>query len=103
MVERKRQEHISLKYTRLEFKHEYLLIVTADWNCHGNLLATGSYDGFARIWTTDGILEGTLGTYKHKGQNDTENYIPKVQQTIDRPCYLGQHKGPIFPLIVLVI
>lgn len=36
-----------------------------DWNCDGNLLATGSYDGYARIWTTDGRLSSTLG--QHKG------------------------------------
>jgi len=40
-------------------------VTSLDWNCHGNLLATGSYDGFARIWTTAGVLEGTLG--QHKG------------------------------------
>uniref|UniRef100_A0A8C6M8P6 TBL1X/Y related 1 n=1 Tax=Nothobranchius furzeri TaxID=105023 RepID=A0A8C6M8P6_NOTFU len=31
----------------------------------GTLLATGSYDGFARIWTKDGNLASTLG--QHKG------------------------------------
>ncbi|XP_023330153.1 F-box-like/WD repeat-containing protein TBL1XR1-A [Eurytemora carolleeae] len=40
-------------------------VTSLDWNCHGNLLATGSYDGFARIWTTTGKLEKTLG--QHKG------------------------------------
>ena len=23
-------------------------VTSLDWNCHGNLLATGSYDGYAR-------------------------------------------------------
>lgn len=26
-----------------------------DWNPEGSLLATGSYDGLARIWTKDGV------------------------------------------------
>jgi len=40
-------------------------VTSLDWNCHGNLLATGSYDGYARIWSTTGNLEKTLG--QHKG------------------------------------
>ncbi|PKU47009.1 f-box-like wd repeat-containing protein tbl1xr1 [Limosa lapponica baueri] len=45
----------------------------------GTLLATGSYDGFARIWTEDGNLASTLG--QHKGPifalkwNKKGNYI----------------------------
>ncbi|XP_037881999.1 F-box-like/WD repeat-containing protein ebi [Glossina fuscipes] len=35
-----------------------------DWNCDGTLLATVSYDGFARIWKTDGHLASTLGQHK---------------------------------------
>ena len=32
--------------------HQFSQDVTSlDWNCHGNLLATGSYDGYAR-WNT---------------------------------------------------
>lgn len=43
------------------------------------MLATGSYDGYARIWTTDGRLSSTLG--QHKGPifalkwNKRGNYI----------------------------
>jgi WD40 repeat protein len=37
------------------------LVRGADWNCHGDLLATGSYDGFARIWSASGKQEKTLG------------------------------------------
>ena len=54
-------------------------VTSLDWNCHGNLLATGSYDGYARIWSTSGKLEKTLG--QHKGPifalkwNKTGNYI----------------------------
>ena len=40
-------------------------VTSLDWNCYGNLLATGSYDGYARIWSTTGNLEKTLG--QHKG------------------------------------
>jgi len=54
-------------------------VTSLDWNCDGNLLATGSYDGYARIWSTTGELEKTLG--QHKGPifalkwNKTGNYI----------------------------
>ncbi|PPD75340.1 hypothetical protein GOBAR_DD27739 [Gossypium barbadense] len=40
-------------------------VTTLDWNGEGSLLATGSYDGQARIWTTNGELRSTLN--KHKG------------------------------------
>lgn len=40
-------------------------VTTLDWNGEGTLLATGSYDGQARIWNRDGELETTLN--KHKG------------------------------------
>ena len=30
-------------------------VTSLDWNCHGNLLATGSYDGYARLFLL-GIL-----------------------------------------------
>ena len=40
--------------------HQFSQDVTSlDWNCHGNLLATGSYDGYARwnTWITAEILK----------------------------------------------
>ncbi|EEF37441.1 WD40 repeat-containing protein HOS15 isoform X2 [Ricinus communis] len=40
-------------------------VTTLDWNGEGTLLATGSYDGQARIWNTSGELKTTLS--KHKG------------------------------------
>jgi len=40
-------------------------VTTLDWNCDGSALATGSYDGQARIWSPDGKLVSTL--VKHKG------------------------------------
>lgn len=54
-------------------------VTSLDWNCDGSLLATGSYDGYARIWTTEGRLASTLG--QHKGPifalkwNKKGNYI----------------------------
>jgi transducin (beta)-like 1 len=32
-------------------------VTTLDWNGEGSLLATGSYDGQARIWSKDGMLK----------------------------------------------
>ncbi|EFJ45385.1 hypothetical protein VOLCADRAFT_63837 [Volvox carteri f. nagariensis] len=40
-------------------------VTTLDWNADGSLLATGSYDGLARIWSKDGKLKQTLD--KHQG------------------------------------
>ncbi|KAJ8453291.1 hypothetical protein Cgig2_008175 [Carnegiea gigantea] len=40
-------------------------VTTLDWNSDGTLLATGSYDGQARIWSKDGDLKCTLN--RHKG------------------------------------
>lgn len=54
-------------------------VTSLDWNCDGTFLATGSYDGYARIWTTEGRLANTLG--QHKGPifalkwNKRGNYI----------------------------
>mmetsp|Transcript_65853 Transcript_65853/g.155556 ORF Transcript_65853/g.155556 Transcript_65853/m.155556 type:complete len:464 (-) Transcript_65853:40-1431(-) len=35
-------------------------VTTLDWNLDGSLLATGSYDGNARIWSQQGVLQMTL-------------------------------------------
>jgi len=40
-------------------------VTTLDWNHDGSQLATGSYDGQARIWSASGTLANTLT--KHKG------------------------------------
>lgn len=54
-------------------------VTTMDWNPNGTLLATGSYDGCARIWTETGMLRHTL--HLHKGPlfslkwNKAGNYI----------------------------
>ncbi|KAF8571420.1 hypothetical protein P879_01450 [Paragonimus westermani] len=54
-------------------------VTSLDWNSDGSFLATGSYDGFARVWNMDGDLASTLG--QHKGPifalkwNKKGNYI----------------------------
>uniref|UniRef100_A0A6G1S756 F-box-like/WD repeat-containing protein TBL1XR1 n=1 Tax=Aceria tosichella TaxID=561515 RepID=A0A6G1S756_9ACAR len=54
-------------------------VTSLDWNSEGTQLATGSYDGFARIWSSEGELVSTLG--QHKGPifalkwNKRGNYI----------------------------
>ena len=39
-------------------------VTSLDWNVNGTLLATGSYDGYARIWTNTGEILNTLGHHK---------------------------------------
>jgi len=39
-------------------------VTTLDWNGDGSLLATGSYDGLARIWTSDGKLVHSLDAHE---------------------------------------
>ncbi|XP_014519436.1 WD40 repeat-containing protein HOS15 isoform X2 [Vigna radiata var. radiata] len=54
-----------LKHVRAKPNRQSNDVTTLDWNGEGTLLATGSYDGQARIWTTNGELRSTLS--KHKG------------------------------------
>ncbi|GAU12534.1 hypothetical protein TSUD_182480 [Trifolium subterraneum] len=54
-----------LKHVRGKTNEKSKDVTTLDWNGEGTLLATGSYDGQARIWTTSGELKSTLS--KHKG------------------------------------
>ncbi|EFX69349.1 hypothetical protein DAPPUDRAFT_329211 [Daphnia pulex] len=65
--------------------------------CDGTLLATGSYDDYARIWTTYGRLASTLG--QHKGPtfalkwNKKGNYILSAgvdKTTINWDALTGQ-------------
>ncbi|ELW66631.1 F-box-like/WD repeat-containing protein TBL1X [Tupaia chinensis] len=66
-------------------------VTSLDWNSDGTLLATGSYDGFARIWTEDGNLASTLG--QHKGPifalkwNKKGNYI--LSAGVDKTSSVG--------------
>eukprot|EP01132_Coremiostelium_polycephalum_P005919 gene5919-7368_t len=39
-------------------------VTTLDWSGNGNLLATGSYDGLARIWNTQGDLLHVLSQHQ---------------------------------------
>lgn len=68
----------------------------------GTLLATGSYDGFARIWTEDGKFRIPLVLNKM-------DFMSEQLVTVKSSCLcfpisgnlastLGQHKGPIFAL-----
>eukprot|EP00300_Choanocystis_sp_HF-7_P019634 c20392_g4_i3.p1 GENE.c20392_g4_i3~~c20392_g4_i3.p1 ORF type:complete len:426 (-),score=79.74 c20392_g4_i3:227-1354(-) len=45
-------------------------VTTLDWCPNGELIATGSYDGQAHIWTADGVMK----------------------------CALNEHSGPVFSL-----
>ncbi|KAJ0982079.1 hypothetical protein J5N97_010334 [Dioscorea zingiberensis] len=54
-----------LKHFRGRTNEKSKDVTTLDWNGEGTLLATGSYDGQARVWTKDGELRNTLT--KHKG------------------------------------
>ncbi|KAM0937803.1 putative transcription factor WD40-like family [Dioscorea sansibarensis] len=54
-----------LKHFRGRTNEKSKDVTTLDWNGEGTLLATGSYDGQARVWTKDGELKNTL--IKHKG------------------------------------
>ncbi|KAE9597651.1 hypothetical protein Lal_00041596 [Lupinus albus] len=56
---------VVLKHVRGRTNEKNKDVTTLDWNGEGSLLATGSYDGQARIWTTNGELRSTLN--KHKG------------------------------------
>lgn len=61
-------------------------VTTLDWNPSGTLLATGTYDGCARVWTETGELKHTLTM--HKGPlfslkwNKSGNYF--LSGSVDR-------------------
>lgn len=58
----------------------------------GTLLATGSYDGFARIWTKDGIW------LISKASRRVLLVFIRPSLAGNLASTLGQHKGPIFAL-----
>lgn len=40
-------------------------VTTLDWNVDGSLLATGSYDGYARIWNSAGGSASLMATPRY--------------------------------------
>lgn len=60
----------------------------------GTLLATGSYDGFARIWTKDGKSYYTVAVMWRVAPPNIFLFSPEGNLA----STLGQHKGPIFAL-----
>ncbi|KAL5559111.1 hypothetical protein UlMin_035322 [Ulmus minor] len=60
-----RSNVVVLKHYKGRINEKSKDVTTLDWNGDGTLLATGSYDGQARIWSRDGELRSTLN--KHKG------------------------------------
>eukprot|EP00168_Porphyra_purpurea_P008598 TRINITY_DN2096_c0_g1_i1.p1 TRINITY_DN2096_c0_g1~~TRINITY_DN2096_c0_g1_i1.p1 ORF type:complete len:373 (+),score=141.81 TRINITY_DN2096_c0_g1_i1:38-1120(+) len=61
-------------------------VTTLDWNARGSMLATGSYDGCARIWSEAGVLQRVLKA--HRGPlfslkwNKPGNYL--LSGSVDR-------------------
>ncbi|WVZ09269.1 hypothetical protein V8G54_013799 [Vigna mungo] len=106
-----------LKHVRAKPNEKSNDVTTLDWNGEGTLLATGSYDGQARIWTTNGrniILSQLL--YADVHQLNVSVYRVKssllclfalpvgklLHMLLGRKCELrstlSKHKGPIFSL-----
>lgn len=56
---------VVLKHVKGKTNEKSKDVTTLDWNGEGTLLATGSYDGQARIWNINGDLKSSLT--KHKG------------------------------------
>jgi len=73
-------------------------VTTLDWNYDGSCLATGSYDGQARIWSSSGKLTATLS--KHKGPifslkwNSSGRFL--LSGSVDKTAIIWDaHKGEV--------
>ncbi|XP_055810884.1 WD40 repeat-containing protein HOS15-like isoform X2 [Solanum dulcamara] len=64
-VQRRPPNVLVLKHLESQATEKNMDVTSLDWNREGTLLATGSYDGQARIWNRSGELVSTLK--KHKG------------------------------------
>lgn len=71
-------------------------VTTLEWSSDGNLLATGSYDGVARVWSRNGALVHTLA--RHRGPifslkwNRSGNYL--LSGSYDQTTIVWDVSGP---------
>lgn len=74
----------------------------SSFQSEGTLLATGSYDGFARIWTKDGKIHAYCYILVVNGCVTYVLSLLISSSPAPPPgnlaSTLGQHKGPIFAL-----
>ncbi|XP_031565587.1 F-box-like/WD repeat-containing protein TBL1X [Actinia tenebrosa] len=67
-------------------------VTSLEWNCDGTYLASGSYDGCARIWNPEGQLIATLKEHKAPlfaiKWNKKGNYL--VSAGVDKACIVWE-------------
>ncbi|CAB4061371.1 TBL1 [Lepeophtheirus salmonis] len=68
-------------------------VTSLDWNSSGSLLATGFYDGIARIWSTTGKLEKKLR--QAQGASEDRTTIIWDSQTGNHNQQFAFHSAPI--------
>uniref|UniRef100_A0A7N2KRQ7 Uncharacterized protein n=1 Tax=Quercus lobata TaxID=97700 RepID=A0A7N2KRQ7_QUELO len=78
-------------------------VTTLDWNGDGTLLATGSYDGQARIWSKDGVARGLTSRLDQVARSSREITVwPVVLFPVVAPasmnCYLPGILGTVLRL-----